>query len=131
MPADPFGLAVPNQPPTEIRVLTFQRAERAEARRRWPETYVEDDEEYYPATERHWREVAESGVPAMHVVPAVVAELVAFAEQVGESPTDPDVKRRYVATVPGELMLRWPPQRNAPCWCGSGVKYKKCCGRAG
>ncbi|WP_344437186.1 SEC-C metal-binding domain-containing protein [Actinomadura bangladeshensis] len=24
--------------------------------------------------------------------------------------------------------LAWPPERNAPCWCGSGRKYKKCCG---
>ncbi|MDF2978705.1 MAG: hypothetical protein K0S40_3433 [Actinomycetospora sp.] len=23
--------------------------------------------------------------------------------------------------------LAWPPGRNDPCWCGSGVKYKKCC----
>jgi uncharacterized protein YecA (UPF0149 family) len=22
----------------------------------------------------------------------------------------------------------WPPPRNKPCWCGSGTKYKKCCG---
>src|SRR5262249_20104774 len=22
----------------------------------------------------------------------------------------------------------WPPLRNAPCWCGSARKYKKCCG---
>ena len=22
----------------------------------------------------------------------------------------------------------WPPGRNAPCWCGSERKYKKCCG---
>ncbi|MEU3308968.1 SEC-C metal-binding domain-containing protein, partial [Nocardiopsis sp. NPDC006832] len=22
----------------------------------------------------------------------------------------------------------WPPERNRPCWCGSGRKYKKCCG---
>jgi SEC-C motif-containing protein len=24
--------------------------------------------------------------------------------------------------------LQWPPPRNKPCWCGSGTKYKKCCG---
>jgi uncharacterized protein YchJ len=24
--------------------------------------------------------------------------------------------------------ISWPPPRNAPCWCGSGTKYKKCCG---
>lgn len=22
----------------------------------------------------------------------------------------------------------WPPGRNEPCWCGSGTKYKRCCG---
>jgi len=24
--------------------------------------------------------------------------------------------------------LSWPPSRNDACWCGSGRKYKKCCG---
>ena len=24
--------------------------------------------------------------------------------------------------------IPWPPARNSRCWCGSGVKYKKCCG---
>ncbi|WP_433006038.1 SEC-C domain-containing protein [Kribbella sp. CA-294648] len=24
--------------------------------------------------------------------------------------------------------IEWPPGRNQGCWCGSGVKYKKCCG---
>jgi tetratricopeptide (TPR) repeat protein len=28
----------------------------------------------------------------------------------------------------GEL-IAWPPERNQPCWCGSGQKYKRCCGR--
>jgi len=27
--------------------------------------------------------------------------------------------------------IDWPPARNAPCWCGSAVKHKKCCGRPG
>lgn len=26
-------------------------------------------------------------------------------------------------------MVRWPPARTAPCWCGSGRKYKQCCRR--
>jgi tetratricopeptide (TPR) repeat protein len=25
--------------------------------------------------------------------------------------------------------IHWPPGRNEPCWCGSGDKYKRCCGR--
>jgi len=24
--------------------------------------------------------------------------------------------------------ISWPPSRNPTCWCGSGRKYKKCCG---
>ena len=24
--------------------------------------------------------------------------------------------------------IEWPPGRNQVCWCGSGAKYKKCCG---
>jgi hypothetical protein len=24
--------------------------------------------------------------------------------------------------------IQWPPGRNQPCWCGSGTKYKRCCG---
>ncbi|WP_406693168.1 SEC-C metal-binding domain-containing protein [Saccharopolyspora sp. ID03-671] len=41
---------------------------------------------------------------------------------------------------PGRLRLRggprrsglpWPPGRNDTCWCGSGRKYKKCCGAPG
>ena len=31
-----------------------------------------------------------------------------------------------VAGEPGPA-LEWPPGRNEPCWCGSRVKYKKCC----
>ncbi|MFC6581654.1 SEC-C metal-binding domain-containing protein [Planomonospora parontospora] len=23
--------------------------------------------------------------------------------------------------------MPWPPERNDPCWCGSGRKYKQCC----
>ncbi|MDL5160168.1 SEC-C domain-containing protein [Actinomycetospora termitidis] len=29
--------------------------------------------------------------------------------------------------VPPGPLLPWPPGRNDPCWCGSRVKYKKCC----
>lgn len=118
-------------PPRQLRMLTFQRAERAEARRRWPEVYPETDQEYYPAAERRWRELAERGVPTIRVVPVTVTGLVSFAEQTGGSPTDSAVKIRYLDTVADQEATAWPPQRNAPCWCGSAVKYKKCCGRAG
>lgn len=118
-------------PPRLLRMLVFQQAERAEVRRRWPEEYTQTDDEYYPNAESRWREMAERGVRSIRLVPATVEGLVAFAERTGGSPTDPAVKSRYVNMVPEHQMLTWPPSRNAPCWCGSGAKYKKCCGCAG
>lgn len=31
---------------------------------------------------------------------------------------------------PGHPYFVWPSRRNAPCWCGSGRRYKTCCGSA-
>ena len=39
--------------------------------------------------------------------------------------TYPDLR---TVTIP---MTAWPPPRTAPCWCGSGRKYKQCCRRHG
>lgn len=118
--------------PRQVRMVVFQRPERAEARRRWPDEYDGTaDDEHYHAAERRWRELAERGVPAVRVVPATVDALCEFADRVGESPLDSTLKARYAESVAEEETIAWPPPRNAPCWCGSAAKYKKCCGRAG
>jgi tetratricopeptide (TPR) repeat protein len=116
--------------PRQVRLLIFQRQERAEARRRWPQEYDMTDDEHCQAAERRWRELADDGVPTIRVVPATVADLCEFADLVGESPLDPTLKARYSETIPEEHTIAWPPPRNSPCWCGSTAKYKKCCGRA-
>ena len=42
----------------------------------------------------------------------------------GDLPTVVDAWKKY-----GHLERRQKePGRNDPCWCGSGRKYKKCCG---
>ncbi|MGI5214477.1 SEC-C metal-binding domain-containing protein [Plantactinospora sp. CA-290183] len=38
-------------------------------------------------------------------------------------------RARYSETIAEQGVIAWPPPRNGPCWCGSGTKYKKCCGR--
>jgi tetratricopeptide (TPR) repeat protein len=98
--------------PRQVQMLVFQRRERAEARRRWPDEYKAPDEEYYPAAERRWRGLAASGVPAIRVVPANVARLSEFAERVGGSATDSQVKARYAGTIADEVGIAWPPPRN-------------------
>jgi len=62
----------------------------------------------------------------LSVSPLTDAELVeaqCFAANTGEARSSPaaDVARTGRA-------LDWPPARNERCWCGSGQKYKKCCG---
>lgn len=117
--------------PTSLRVAVFQRGERAEAQRRWPYDYDGTDDEYFPATELGWRELRDAGATSVLVVPMTVNGLVEFAEEIGQSPTDSAVKNRYAARIAATSGIAWPPARNAPCWCGSGAKYKKCCGRPG
>jgi tetratricopeptide (TPR) repeat protein len=132
-PVDLDGLAdqlSPGRVPRQVRMLVVQRAERAEARLRWPQEYGAPDDEHYPAAESRWRDLADRGVPSIRVVPATVQALCAFAEQIGGSPTDSAIKTRFSETIPEQDTLRWPPPRNSPCWCGSPTKYKKCCGRA-
>jgi uncharacterized protein YchJ len=43
---------------------------------------------------------------------------------------DADARSRVVWDEPGETYVRETPKigRNDPCPCGSGKKYKKCCG---
>jgi tetratricopeptide (TPR) repeat protein len=57
------------------------------------------------------------------VLPGSVAGLVKFGE-----PTDPKTRAGYAERLAaGSGQIGWPPERNGPCWCGSGSKYKKCC----
>jgi hypothetical protein len=122
-------LAAGGPPPRGVRILTFQRDQRAQARTRWPQTYPDPDEQYYPAAEARWRNLADNGARDIQIVPVTVAELVDFAQRTGADPTDAAVKTQYIQTVSPQAMIPWPPPRNAPCWCGSGAKYKKCCGQ--
>jgi hypothetical protein len=110
--------------PQQARMLVFQRGQRAEARRLWPDEYDMLDEEYYPAAERRWRELAGRGVPAIRVVPAIVSQLREFAERVGRSPTDSEVKAQYAGTVcrSGWYRLAATPQRTVLVWFGCQVQ---------
>jgi uncharacterized protein YecA (UPF0149 family) len=58
-----------------------------------------------------------------------VAGLIAFGKQHTLDPAMPDTRSLYAAQLTRTGGARpYPPGRNAACWCGSGRKYKKCCG---
>ncbi|NOX30757.1 MAG: hypothetical protein GXP35_12035 [Actinobacteria bacterium] len=63
---------------------------------------------------------------ALTVSPLSVNEL---RETEGENAGSGEGRSRFAAEIARTgRALRWPPTRNNACWCGSGRKYKKCCG---
>lgn len=64
------------------------------------------------------------------VVPLNVEDLVAYATRAEKDPASRKTRLAYTDVLysSGRAGTRWPPERNSPCWCGSGEKYKKCCG---
>ncbi|GIF15442.1 SEC-C domain-containing protein [Actinoplanes teichomyceticus] len=125
-------VAVDTPDPDEGRALLFwPEAELAALLARWPgqaETYGSDWDEHRAGLERTLAGWSGSGVVRLGLFVGSVDGLLAFAAEEGVDPADPQAHLEY-ADVVGETAgaVEWPPQRNAPCWCGSGVKYKKCC----
>jgi two-component system response regulator MtrA len=121
-----FG-RTPRPVPRHIRVLYFTRTERDEAHRRWPATYTPDDA-YFAQAELHWRALAEEGMTPIRLFAGTAEGLARFAEANRLDPEQESTRTRYLGALPEDASIAWPPGRNAPCWCASGRKYKKCCG---
>ncbi|MEV2278775.1 SEC-C domain-containing protein [Nocardiopsis sp. NPDC049922] len=89
---------------------------------------------YYRAAEGVMRERArEFPDTPWRVVLHGIDEITAFADREGLDPADRETCLawgRTNVTLDDPRLIPWPPERNKPCWCGSGRKYKKCCGSA-
>lgn len=140
---------VPAGPPSAtarvaMALAWFPAAEFDTALARWPHLADEDHWatadrlDYNHQLERHLRGLTEQA--ASPTSPAAVSlwiapiELEAFQAWCTRHDRDPavnDTRASYAAdqgrTHPDSL-IAWPPERNQPCWCASGRKYKKCCG---
>ncbi|MCA1670939.1 MAG: SEC-C domain-containing protein, partial [Actinobacteria bacterium] len=98
---------------------------------RWPilaDTYGQTWDEHRTVLQRGLVHLSESGHSRLAVVAGSAEGLAHYADRSGGDPTDPQVCRDYADHLtehPRETV--WPPGRNEACWCGSGVKYKKCC----
>lgn len=117
--------------PSQVRILFWPRAEVAGAHRQWPDLVEDPDPEtHLRERERANRELSENGCPKIVMVPLTVAGLIDFAARTGGTPADEHTRRTYLDELVDQgAEIDWPPGRNAQCWCGSGTKYKKCCGR--
>ncbi len=130
--ADEFvRAAAPPPPPREVRVLFWLRDEITRAHETWPHLVEHTDAGAYTADrEKANRELADTGIARITMVPLTVAKLIDYTTRTGSDPADSDTRHACMNEIIDEgNTLTWPPPRNAPCWCGSATKYKKCCGR--
>lgn len=126
------ALTPPPQPP-ETRILFWPREEIPRAHEAWPQL-VEHRLADTVSAEREAanRELSASGVTRITMVPLTTARLMAFAERTGCDPTEESTRLACMNEIVDDGgTISWPPARNGPCWCGSAINYKKCCGRPG
>jgi hypothetical protein len=112
-------------------VLFWPRVEFDQVLRRWPvlaEAYGHSWDAHRARLQRGLQLWAESGRTGLALLAGSADELAGYAARRGGDPTDPEVRQGYAQHLedhPRETL--WPPGRNEVCWCGSGLKYKKCC----
>ncbi len=109
----------------------FPRDQHAAAIARWPELAgdLSDADDYCREMENRFRMNSAAIGRHPRIAPIDVDRLLAFAEETSSDPSAGATRAAYAAELDrlGETLI-WPPGRNEPCWCGSGRKYKRCCG---
>jgi uncharacterized protein YecA (UPF0149 family) len=118
--------------PTEVRMLFWPRSEFDAARERLAGAIDQEvsQAQYYRDLENKLVAMATEGAPRVSAVSCSVDSLAVYVGRAGDRPLDSSAARRdYLDARYSEgHYVEWPPPRNQPCWCGSGTKYKKCCG---
>lgn len=118
--------------PVTMAVLYWPEREFTAVLDTWPslaDLYGADHAEHRGIVEQHLRGLALEHAGPVAVGFGTLAEYLRFAEAKGHDPAESSTRAAYAAHL-GNLrrVVDWPPGRNDPCWCGSGQKYKKCCG---
>jgi tetratricopeptide (TPR) repeat protein len=124
------GLARGAPRPGEVRVAFWPRDEIPRAHERWPQLVEHmDGDSIVHDREMANRDLFHAGIARITMVPLTARALAEFAGRTGRDPADEATRHACMEVIIDDGgAISWPPPRNAPCWCGSGAKYKKCCG---
>ena len=129
MNTDPKTIAEADGVVTAWALAWFPKEEWEKAVALWPElldTMPEDHAAYSKRVESHLKASAAAEPGSPDVAPLNVDDLVAeYGEEAGELRSRGTMG---AAIARNGDAIAWPPERNDPCWCGSGQKYKSCCG---
>jgi tetratricopeptide (TPR) repeat protein len=126
------GITAPGFPEAEAyAVAWFPREEIDAALARWPSLAGDlgDPDAYCGIIEARLRDVRAATGRVPSVAPLTVEGLVEFAAAHDLDPETGEARSQLAAVLGSrDETVAWPPGRNDPCWCGSGRKYKRCCG---
>ncbi|MEC4018120.1 SEC-C metal-binding domain-containing protein [Streptomyces sp. H27-D2] len=113
-------------------VLFWPASEFPELLRRrlsFADLYGTDHATHLARVETALRRLSDEGITPLAAARASVRGYESHARDEHQNPESEGFPATYAAHLAEMGMATpWPPPRNAPCWCGSGRKYKKCCG---
>jgi hypothetical protein len=134
-PAESVRQALAVNPDVLMALAWFPAPDWAAAMTRWP-SFAGDwtgvsHEEYCRRIEGHLKWMNGQGARVRALSPIELDAYIPWCEAQGRDPEDAEACTQYAAEVArkGDAIM-WPPGRNDECWCGSGRKYKRCCGQA-
>lgn len=113
----------------------FPADEYERALQTWP-SFAEDYEHgpyaaYCARLELLLRDLKAQGAARLALTPIAIDSYLSWCTEDDRDPEQSDSRAGYATELLEHgLAHPWPPERNQPCWCGGGKKYKKCCQRA-
>jgi tetratricopeptide (TPR) repeat protein len=137
LPLDEDDRLAPQPPPLidgqiAWSLAWFPPTQHAAALARWPSLGEDlaDPTAYNGRFEDHLRLLHRETGRRPNIAPLDVDELVDWAADAGYDPDTGEARSRFAVELASSGgALAWPPGRNDPCWCRSGRKYKRCCGK--
>ena len=128
--------AIASPEPMVVALAWFPATDYQEALARWPELATEgaakggkDHSAYNRALQRTLQDYADAGAPRLFIAPIRIPAFLAWCREHDRDPADARAGYSAALARRGDpSLIGWPPGRNQPCWCGSGRKYKQCCG---
>ncbi len=118
-----------------VGLAWFPDGEYQKALDTWP-SFAEDYEHgpyeaYCARLELLLRNLRAQDIAPLALTPITIDNYLAWCTHHDRDPEQSDTRASYATELLEHDATRpWPPERNQPCWCGSGRKYKKCCLRA-
>ena len=144
---DPWGTLESSAPipagpsltaPRVLALAWFPAQDFPQALTRWPELTTEgaakgakDHADYNRALQRTLQDYADAGTSRLSIAPLHLQPYLDWCSRHDRDPASSGSRANYAGTLAQRRdpsLIAWPPGRNERCWCGSGRKYKQCCG---